>query len=88
MPEGLLTRALRASRLARLGSRLHHERLTARGRYVLWLALILGFVGLDTLQASVYVLFAMAAGPLLVALAFALRPRPPSCRWPHLAWPG
>lgn len=76
MADGLLTRAMRASRLARLMSRLYHDRLTARGRYVLWLALVLGFVGLDTLQAYVYVLFAIAAGPLLVALVLALRPRP------------
>jgi uncharacterized protein (DUF58 family) len=76
MAEGLFARALRASRLARLVSRIYHERLTARGRYVLWLALVLGFVGLDTLQAYVYVLFAIAAGPLLVAVVFALR-RPP-----------
>ena len=53
MGDGLLTRAMRASRLARLMSRLYHDRLTARGRYVLWLALVLGFVGLDTLQAYV-----------------------------------
>jgi uncharacterized protein (DUF58 family) len=76
MAGGLFSRALQASRLARLLSRLYHERLTARGRYALWLALILGFVGLDTLQADVYVLFALTAGPLLVALAFALRRRP------------
>jgi uncharacterized protein (DUF58 family) len=76
MADGLFSRAMQASRLARLVSRLYHERLTARGRYVLWLALALGFVGLDTLQAYVYLLFAMAAGPLLVALLFALRRRP------------
>jgi uncharacterized protein (DUF58 family) len=73
---GLFSRALQASRLARLLSRLYHDRLTARGRYALWLALALGFVGLDTLQAHVYVLFALVAGPFLVALALAVRPRP------------
>lgn len=76
MRGGLLSRAIRVSRLARLLSRLYHERLTARGRYVLWAALALGFVGVDTLQALVYVPFALAAGPGLVALAFALRRRP------------
>jgi uncharacterized protein (DUF58 family) len=76
MPGGLVSRGLQRSRLARLVSRLYHERLTARGRYALWLALPLGFVGLDTLQAYVYVLFALVAGPLLVALVLALRRRP------------
>lgn len=76
MAGGLISRALQASRLARLLSRAYHERLTARGRYVMWLALALGFVGLDTLQAHVYVLFAIAAGPLLVAGAWAMRRRP------------
>lgn len=76
MAGGLLSRALQASRLARLVSRLYHDRLTARGRYVLWLSLALGFVGLDTLQAHVYVLFAIAAGPFLVALLLALRRTP------------
>jgi uncharacterized protein (DUF58 family) len=76
MPRGLLGRAMQASRLARLVSRLYHERLTTRGRYLLWATLILAFLGLDTLQAHVYVLFAMAAGPFLVALALVLRRRP------------
>ena len=76
MSGGFLSRALRASRLARLVSRLYHERLTRRGRYVLWMALALGFVGIDTLQAYVFVLFAVAAGPLLAALPLALRRRP------------
>ena len=67
---------LESSHLVRAALRLYHERLTARGRYVLWLSLIVGFVGLDTDQTLAYILFAIAAGPLLVALVPALRPRP------------
>jgi uncharacterized protein (DUF58 family) len=76
MAQGLFARALGASRLARLVSRLYRDRLTARGRYVLWLSAALAFVGLDTQQALVYVLFALAAAPWLVAGALALRRRP------------
>jgi len=46
MARGLFARALGASRLARLVSRLYRDRLTARGRYVLWLSAALAFVGL------------------------------------------
>lgn len=67
---------LESSYLVRAGLRLYHGRLTTRGRYVLWLSLIVGFVGLDTQQELAYILFAIAAGPLLVALLPALRPRP------------
>lgn len=67
---------LESSHLVRATLRLYHERLTTRGRYALWLSLIVGFVGLDTEQALGYILFAIAAGPLLVALLPALRPRP------------
>ena len=67
---------LESSYLVRATLRLYRTRLTERGRYVLWLSLIVGFVGLDTEQALAYVLFAIAAGPLFVALLPALRPRP------------
>jgi uncharacterized protein (DUF58 family) len=76
MAQGLFSRALGASRLARLVSRLSRDRLTARGRYVLWLSAALAFVGLDTQQALVYYLFALAAAPWLLAGALALRRRP------------
>ncbi len=70
------SQTLESSHLVRAALRLYHGRLTARGRYVLWLSLIMGFVGLDTDQALAYILFAIAAGPLLLALVPALRPRP------------
>ena len=41
--------------------RWHEERLTARGRYVMWAALALGFMGADTRRSQVYVLFALAS---------------------------
>ena len=67
---------LESSYLVRAVLRLYYERLTSRGRYVLWLSLIVGLVGLDTEQALGYILFAIAAGPLLVAVLPALRWRP------------
>ncbi len=72
----LLDRSLESSHLASLFLRLYRERLTSRGRYVLWLALIVGFTSFDTRQTPGYVLFAMAAGPLIVAMLLMLRPRP------------
>ncbi|MET0556995.1 MAG: DUF58 domain-containing protein, partial [Vicinamibacteria bacterium] len=76
MAQGLFARALGASRLARAVSRLYRDRLTARGRYALWLSAALAFFGLDTQQALVYVLFALAVAPWLVAGVLALRFRP------------
>jgi len=57
--------------------RWHEERLTARGRYVMWAAGALGFMGADTRRSQVYVLFALASGALLAAvlLTAVLRPR-------------
>jgi uncharacterized protein (DUF58 family) len=67
---------LESSYVARKGLTLYHEILTARGRYVLWLALVLGFLGLETQRALGYMLFAIAAAPLGVAFFPALRRRP------------
>jgi uncharacterized protein (DUF58 family) len=52
------------------------ERLTARGRYVVWAAAIFALTGVDTRRSQLYVLFAMAAGALLVALVIAGLRRP------------
>jgi len=52
--------------------RWHEERLTARGRYVLWTALALGLMGADTRRSQVYVLFAVAMGTLVAALLVTL----------------
>lgn len=48
--------------------RWHEERLTGRGRYLLWTALALGIMGADTRRSQVYVLFAVAMGTLAAAL--------------------
>lgn len=57
--------------------RWYEERLTARGRFLLWTALALGVMGLDTRSTQIYVLFAGAFG-LTVAARLAVtgvRPR-------------
>ena len=67
---------IESSYLARKSLRFYHELLTARGRYVLWIALVLGFLGLETQRALGYVLFAIVAAPLGVAFFPAWRGRP------------
>ena len=56
--------------------RWHEERLTARGRYLLWAALALGFMGADTRRSQVYVLFSVAMGTLVTALVVSAARRP------------
>jgi uncharacterized protein (DUF58 family) len=63
-------------RLRRLRG-LYRRRLTARGRFVLWASVALAFVGVDTRRALVFVLFSLAAPPLLVGLRLLFRGRPP-----------
>jgi uncharacterized protein (DUF58 family) len=55
---------------------LFRRRLTGRGRFVLWTTLALAFVGVDTRRALVFMLFALAAPPLLVSAVQLLRGRP------------
>ena len=52
------------------------RRLTPRGRYLLVVLGVMAFVGLDTRKTQVYLLFAVAAGLFLTAIAFAFRFRP------------
>src|SRR5207247_1688036 len=54
----------------------HRERLTARGRYLLWTTATFALLGLDALRSQVFLLFAAAAGVLMVALLFTAWPRP------------
>ena len=66
--------------------RLYHERLTRRGRYVLWSMVVLAILGLDTRRTFVFWLFAMIAGMLAAAAAFTVLRRPRvhlECRFPE-----
>jgi uncharacterized protein (DUF58 family) len=74
MPAG--GRLVDRSYLYRFGRRVWQERLTSRGRGLVPLAVALAFLGVDTRQALVFVLFAFAAGPLLVALVLMWRRAP------------
>jgi uncharacterized protein (DUF58 family) len=65
--------------LARLRA-LYEERLTRRGRYLFWTAALFAVLGLDTRASQVYVLFAAAAAPLLLA-SLGLLLRPPRVRF-------
>lgn len=54
----------------------YQERLTARGRALLWATAAFALVGVDTRRTQVFRLFAVAAALLLVARAFTLLRRP------------
>ena len=69
-------RLLEQSFLYRFGRRVWQQRLTSRGRALFPLAGALAFLGVDTRQALVFVLFAFAFGPLLVALVLMWRRAP------------
>jgi len=60
--------------------RQYEERLTARGRYLLWVTVAFAFLGADTRRTQVYVLFSLAAAGLLVALLYGLLARSPRVR--------
>jgi uncharacterized protein (DUF58 family) len=56
--------------------RAYEERLTDRGRYLVWTTAILALIGVDTTRSRVFVLFAPGAAALAMGLAFALWRRP------------
>lgn len=56
--------------------RVYQDRLTARGRYLLWVLVAVGAMGLDTMITRVYVVFAIGLGLLLAAAMFAERRGP------------
>ncbi len=60
--------------------RQYEERLTARGRYLLWATAAFAFLGADTRRTQVYMLFALGVSALLVSLLFGLLARPPRAR--------
>jgi uncharacterized protein (DUF58 family) len=76
MASNPLARPLESAFLFRALRGLYRRRLTERGRFLLWAALAVGFVGIDTRRALGFVLFALAAPPLLVALGTLVRSRP------------
>ncbi len=69
-------RPLRTAPLIRAVAWFFQEKLTARGRYLLMATMVLALMGLDTRRTQVFTLFAVAAGPLVVAWLLSLR-RPP-----------
>jgi uncharacterized protein (DUF58 family) len=71
-----VARRLRQVSILRNIVRAYQERLTARGRYLLWTVTVLGVLGLDTRRNQVFKLFAVAAAILLVAAVFAFLPHP------------
>lgn len=76
MASGLLAQPLESAFLFRALRGLYRRRLTARGRFLLWASLTVGFVGVDTRRALGFMLFALAAPPLVVGLAVLFRSRP------------
>ncbi len=56
--------------------RQYQDRLTPRGRYLVWALAALGLMGLDTMSTRIFVLFSVAAGLFLAAGAFSFRRRP------------
>ncbi len=56
--------------------RVYQDRLTARGRWLLWALVIVGAMGLDTMITRVYIVFAVGLGLMLTAATFAERRRP------------
>ncbi len=77
MARSALARPLESAFLFRSLRSLYRHRLTLRGRFLLWGTLVLAFVGADTRRALVFMLFSLAAPPLLLAVAQVFR-RPPS----------
>jgi len=71
-----LARPLESALLLRSMRGLYHRRLTARGRFLLWTTLAVAFVGVDTRRALVFMLFALAAPPLVLGLRLLFRGRP------------
>jgi len=76
MATGTLARPLEGAFLFRSMRHLYRRRLTRRGRFLLAATFALAFVGVDTRRALVFVLFALAAPPLLLGLRFLFRGRP------------
>ena len=72
-----LDRPLESAFVFRALRGLYRRRLTRRGQFLLWATLAIALIGIDTRRALVFMLFALAAPPLLVAAVQLLRRRPP-----------
>jgi uncharacterized protein (DUF58 family) len=74
----LLRRAFIARKIPLIGGvvRSYEDRLTPRGRTLLWTLAVLAALGLDTLATRIFVLFAIGFGILVAALVFTLRRQP------------
>jgi uncharacterized protein (DUF58 family) len=68
--------SLRRTPIVRTLVAVYDERLTRRGRAVLWTTAAFALVGVDTRRTQVFRLFAIAVALLLVARAFTLLRRP------------
>ncbi len=83
-----MAKSLREITLIRAVIRSYQERLTARGRYLLWTMLAVGVLGLDTRRNQVFKVFALVAALFFVAALLALLPPPKihfDCRLPERA---
>ena len=69
-------RRLRSAPIVRTLVSLWENRLTERGRYLLAATAVFALLGLDTGARKIYILFAVAAGPLVMGVLFGLRRRP------------
>jgi uncharacterized protein (DUF58 family) len=56
--------------------RWYEERLTNRGRFLVWTTLLLGMMGADTRRTQIYLLFAIAMGLMIVARTAVMVLRP------------
>ena len=60
--------------------RQYEERLTARGRYLLWVTMAFALLGADTRRTQIFVLFAVSAAALVLAALHGLLAHRPGAR--------
>jgi len=71
--------------------RAYEEKLTSRGRYLVWATAAFGFVGMDTRRSQAFLLFGAGAAALLTAWLLSLFRKPRvaiACALPHRATAG
>jgi uncharacterized protein (DUF58 family) len=72
----LLRHVLEGGYLFRAVRGFYGRRLTQRGRFLLWATVAVAFLGVDTRRAIIFIPFALAAPPLLLALSQLFRRAP------------